>query len=154
MARITHEDTKVYWLPAVTDLDAPTEAEITAGDELTSQIPVDGVTLNPTRNNAAQAMLGDAFVAELVGTWSQGITLTFVRDDTDDLARDTFTYRADGFLVISRFGDAEDGKAVEVYPAQSHEPADLATAENEFSKFEVQLAVTDAPAIRAIVGGS
>lgn len=154
MPRVTHEDTKVFWLPVVADIEAPTELEITAGTNLTDQIPVDGVTLNPTRNNAAQAMLNDAFVAELVGTWSQGITLTFTRDDTDDVARALFTYRVAGFLLISRFGAPANGSDVEVYPAQGHEPADLATAENEFSKFEVQLAVTSAPALRAVVGGA
>lgn len=154
MPRVTHERARVYFLDTCSNIEAPTLAEIAAGDDLTSQIPVDGVTLNPTRNNASQAMLGDAFVAEQVGTWGQGITLTFVRDDADDVARDLFTYRAAGFLVISRFGTPVDGVRVEVYPVESHEPADLATAENEFSKYEVSLAVTDTPALRAEVGSS
>jgi hypothetical protein len=152
MPRVTHENTRVYWLEAVANPNAPTVAEINAGTDLTDQIPVDGVAVNPTKNNASQAMLGDAFVAELVGTWGTGITLTFTRDDTNDVARALFVYRADGFLVISRFGAANvAGRKVEVYPAQGHEPADLATAENEFSKFEVQLAVTDSPSLRATV---
>ena len=150
MARVTHENTKVYWLESCANINAPTVAEINAGTDLTAQIPVDGVALNATKNNAAQAMLGDAFVAEKVGTWGVGITLTFTRDDTSDTARALFVYRADGFLVLSRFGAHAAGKDLEVYPAEGHEPADLATAENEFSKYEVQLAVTATPALRAV----
>lgn len=150
MARVTHEDTKVYWLEAVSNIQAPTVAEMNAGTDLTPQIPVDGVALNPSKNNAAQAMLGDAFVAEKVGTWGVGITLTFTRDDTSDAARTLFTYRQAGWLVISRFGAHAAGKKLEVYPAEGHEPSDLPTAENEFSKFEVQLAVTATPALRAV----
>jgi hypothetical protein len=154
MGRVTHEDLKVFWLEACEDIEAPTSAEITAGTELTDQIPVDGVAVNPTGNNASQPMLGDAFVAEKVGTWGRGITLTFTRDDTSDVARTLFTYRQAGFLLLARFGAPESGDDVEVYPAESHEPADLASAENEFSKFEVQLAVTDTPALRAVVDAS
>lgn len=155
MARTTHEKARVFHLPAVADIEAPTEAEIAAGTELTDQVPVDGLAVNPTRNNAAQAMLGDAFVAEQVGTWGQGLTLTFTRDSANDVARDLFTYGADGFLLISRFeAGPVAGERVEVYPYEAHEPADLPTAENEYSKYEVQLAVTSAPGIRAEVAAS
>lgn len=152
MGRTTHENTRVFWLDTVANIQAPTVAELGAGDELTDQIPVDGVEFSPSRNTASQAMLGDAFVAEQVGTWSESCTLTFVRDDEDDVARALFeTYRTEGFLVIARFGTIAASDAVEVYPAQSHVVADLATAENEFSKFQVQLAITSAPAKNAAV---
>ncbi len=154
MGRVTHEQTQVHWLPAVADPAAPTLAEITAGDDLTTQVPVDGVQLNPTENNAAQAMLGDAFVAELVGTWGRGITLTFTRDDETDAAYVLFEYRTEGFLLLSRFGTPVEDSEVEVYPCQSHEPSPMATAENEFQKFNVKLAVTDTPALRAVVAAS
>src|SRR3990170_5691858 len=99
MARVTHESLIVKWLSACANIQAPTQAEIGAGVALTSFIPVDGVALNPSKNNASQAMLGDAFVAEKAGTWGVGITLTFTRDDTADTPRTTFaTYRTAGFL--------------------------------------------------------
>ena len=155
MSRTTHETTKVYFLTTVVDIDAPTEDEITAGTNLTAQVPVDGVEFSPSRNTASQAMLGDAFVAEQVGTWSESITLTFTRDDTNDVPRALFAvFRTEGFLLISRFGTPEDGMAVEVYPVQSHMVADLATAENEYSKYQVTFAVTDTPAKDAVVAAS
>lgn len=151
MPRSTHENTRVYFLTTIDDIDAPTSAEIAAGTDLTDQVPVDGLALSGTSNNASQAMLGDAFVAEQVGTWGRTITLTVVRDDTDDTARDLFTYRLDGFLVISRFGVPATGDMVEVYPVECHEPTDLPTAENEYQKSEVQMAVTAKPSLRAEV---
>jgi len=153
--RTTHEKARVFYLQAVEDIDAPTPAEIAAGTELTDQVPVDGLNVNGSSNNASQAMLGDSFVAEQVGTWSRGLTLTFTRESDDDVARDLFVYGEEGFLVISRFkAGPVDGERVEVYPVEAHEPLDLPSAENEYSKYEVQLAVTRKPAIRAEVTAS
>lgn len=160
MSKLIHDgNTKVYWLPAVADITGPTEAEIAAGDDLTPAIPSDGVATSPTRNNASISMLDSAFTPEQVGTWGVGITLKFTRDSegrTDpagDVAYALFAERGPGFLIISRFGVAEDFKIVEVYPAENHKPHALATAENEYQQFEVQLAVTDEPEFLAVVGG-
>ena len=152
MGKLVHDgNTKVHWLPAVAVLAAPAVAEITAGDDLTPQIPSDGVNLTNTRNNASISMLDEAFTPEQVGTFGAAITLKFTRDDATDAAWDLFSHGASGFLLISRFGDPVATTDVEVYPAESHEPAPLATAENEFQQFEVQFAVTAQPSIRAVV---
>lgn len=154
MARSTYEKTQVFFLDTIADPDAPTEAEIALGDDLTSQIPVDGIAFNGARNNAAQAMLGDAFVTEEPGTWSQGVTLTFVRDTENDAARALFLYNTRGYLVFSPFGAPVDGAQVDVYPVAAHEPNDLASAENEYEKYEVTFAVTATPSLRATVAAS
>lgn len=153
MARLVHDsNTKIYWAPAIANKAAPTVAEMTGATDVTPQVPSDGLATNPTRNNASQSMLDSSFVAEAVGTWSMGITLTFMRDDGTDAAWDLFDYGTNGFLVISRFGGGETAlDEVEVYPAESHLPTPMATAENEYQKFEVQLAVTDDPALNAVV---
>lgn len=152
MAKRVHDvNTKVYWLPAVTEIAAPTVAEIAAGTQLTAQIPSDGVNLTNTRNNASISMLDQAFTPERVGTFGAGITLKFTRDDATDAAFALFSHGVKGYLLISRFGAPIAASKVEVYPAESHDPAPLATAENELQQFEVQLAVTDRPSIRAVV---
>lgn len=158
MPRLVHEgNTKVRWLPAVANKQAPTAAEITAGTDLTPQLPSDGVNLNPNRNNASVSMLDSSFVPEAVGTWGVGITLTFTRQPTSittgvgDAIWDLFDRGDTGFLLISRFGAPIAGDKVEVYPAESHAPIPLATAENAYQRFEVQLAVTDEPALKATV---
>ena len=136
----------------MTALAAPTAAEITAGTNLTAQIPSDGVNLTNTRNNASISMLDEAFTPEQVGTFGTSITLKFTRDNAaTDAAFALFEHGDAGFLLISRFGAAIAASKVEVYPVESHDPAPLATAENEYQQFEVQLAVTARPSIRAVV---
>lgn len=152
MGRLVHDgNTKVHWLPAVADKAAPTVAEITAGDDLTPQIPSDGLNLTNPRNNASISMLDEAFNAEQVGTFGTAITLKFARDDSADTAWDLFSHKTSGFLLVSRFGAPEAASEVEVYPAESHDPAPLATAENEYQQYEVQLACTERPSIDAVV---
>lgn len=156
--RLVHDgNTKVRWLPAVVDIEAPTVAEIAAGTDLTPQLPSDGLTVTPNRNKASQSMLDSSFVAEAVGNWSVGIVLKFQRDVTSittgagDAAYTLFDRGTDGFLLVSRFGAPAAGDQVEVYPAEAHQPIPLATAENAYQQFEVELAITDEPALKAVV---
>ena len=160
MDKLVHDgNVKVHYLPTVSDIAEPTEAEITAGDDLTPAIPSDGVATTNNRNNASISMLDSSFVPEQVGTWGTGITLKFARDrggasdPAGDVAFALFSERGPGFLLISRFGDPVDGSVVEVYPVENHKPAPLATAENAYQQYEVQLAVTDEPNYLAVVGG-
>ena len=158
MARLTSEGkVKAYYLPVVASKAAPTVAEITAGTNLTPQLPTDGLDISPTNNNASQAMLDDAFVAEEPGTFSYGATATFTRDPdtvTTGAGDDVWTLITRdlrGFLLISRFGAPVAGNKVEVYPIACHAPAPLAPAENAYQKFRVQFAVTAAPELNATV---
>lgn len=158
MARLTSEgNVKAIWCPSIASKAAPTVAELAAGTQLTPQLPTDGIDISPTNNNASQPMLDNAFVAEQIGTFSYGATLTAVRDPDSvttgagDDVWTLFTRGLRGFLVISRFGTPIAGDKVEVYPAEAHAPAPLAPAENAFQKFQVQLAVTDEPALNATV---
>ena len=152
MARTTYEPMLVHFLTTIASSTlAPTVAEMTAGTDLTPQIPVDGVAMSPTQNNASQAMLGDAFVAEEPGTWGTGAVLTFVRDDTTSLA-DTFDYRTSGYLVTMPYGGTiAAGVKVDVYPVTSHKPVPLPSAENEYQKLQVTLAVTAEPAREVLI---
>ena len=155
MGRYTHESLRVYWVPTISNIQAPTVAQIGAGTEYTSFTPVDGVNIGGNRNNASQAMLGGAFVTEEPGTWGTTLEITFVRDDTADTAWDFFAggYKTAGYIVLRRVGTGAiaAGNKVEVYPVRTHEPQMLASAENEYSKFTVQFAVTATPALEAVV---
>jgi hypothetical protein len=150
MARTTFETLKVFFLPAVASLAAPTQAELTAGDDLSAEIPVDGVEKGGSANNASQAMLGDAFVAEEPGTWGRTLTITFMRD-TAGVAWASFGYRTDGFLLFAPDGLTGAGAEVEVWPVTSHERQPTPSAENEYQKFTVTFAVTTAPELDAVM---
>jgi hypothetical protein len=153
MARLTSEgNVKVYKVPTVADKTAPTAAEIAAGVNLTPYMPTTGVDISWTQNNASLPMLDESFVVSAVGTEAAEITLTGTRDDSDDAFWDAFERGENFFLVVSRFGDAEAGSQVEVYPAQSHRPVPLAPAENEFQQAQVSIGVTDTPVLTSVVG--
>lgn len=155
MARYTHESLLVYWIVTIANRTAPTVAEFTAGTNLTSLVPVDGVNVGGTRNNASQAMLGGAFVTEEPGTWGTSMEVTFVRDSSSDTAWDLFAgaYKTVGHLALRRAGSGviAAGNKVEVYPVSTHEPQMLASAENEYAKFTVTYAVTAQPSLEATV---
>ena len=157
MARLASEgNVKVWKVPTVSDTAAPTVAEITAGTDLTPLVPTSGVDIQWTHNNASIAMLDESFVAEAVGTESATITLTGLRDDTDDDFFDAFSRGDNFYLVVFRFGvsgatDPEAGDKCEVYPSQSHRPSPMPPAENEFQQAMVTIAVTDTPSVDSAV---
>lgn len=162
MARDTFENLKVLALTTEPiDIEGPTEAELTANGttiiNLSPEVPVSGVAFGGSANNAAEAMLGDAFVAESPGTWGRTLEMTFMKDRAIGAeAWDLFEYRLELWLV---FGTKtalpfEDGDPVEVWHVVCHEKMQLASAENEFQKFTVQMAVQEAPTLTAVVGGS
>ena len=155
MGRYTHETITLWWVTTLASQTSPTAAQINAGVNLTSFIPVDGVNIGGNRNNASLAMLGGAFVTEEPGTWGTTFELTFVRDDAADTAWTTFAsaYKTAGFLVVRRVGsgNAVAAQKVEVYPVRTHVPQMQASAENEYAKFTVQFAVTATPSLEATV---
>ena len=162
MARLASEgNVKVWKVPTIADLEAPTAVEINAGEDLTPYMPTQGVDITWTQNNASLAMLDESFVAEVVGTESATITLTGVRDDESDDFFDAFERGENFYLVIARFGFSGSGSGgaqepaaadvCEVYPCQSHRPVPMAPAENEFQQAMCTLAVTDTPVLDAVV---
>lgn len=155
MARYTYETLTVWWVPTITVPTAPTVTQINAGVNYSAFVPVDGVNLSGSRNNASQAMLGDAFVTEEPGTWGTGLEITFTRDGAADTPWAFFAggYKTAGFIVLRRTGSgiAASGNKVEVYPVTTHEPQMQASAENEYQKFTVVFAVTSKPELEAAV---
>mgnify|MGYP007087610748 CR=1 FL=1 len=153
MSRLTSEgNVKVYKVPTVADIEAPTVSEIEAGTNLTPFLPTAGVSINWTQNNSSTPMLDESFVAASVGTESAEIQLTGVRDTSSDDFWDAFERGENFYLVVSRFGLAESGSKVEVYPVQSHRPVPLSPAENEDQQAQVSLAVQPTPELNAEVG--
>lgn len=149
MARQTFESLKVVWLTsAPANQSAPTQAEINAGTNLSAQIPVDGINKGGTANNASQAMLGDAFVAEQPGTWGRTLEVTFLYD-TAATPWTLFAYNTEGYFIFAPTGSTLAGQKVETWHVKAHEKQPTPSAENEFQKFTVTFAVTEAPKLNA-----
>lgn len=144
---------KVYFLPTVASLAAPTVANIAAGTNITPWLPTTGVGVDWTQNNASISMLDASFTPEQIGTESVAIELTFTRDSVtaDDDAYELFDRGLEGYLLISRFGTPIAGSRVEVYPIAAHRAVPLTPAENEFQQAKAKLAVRDTPEPNAVV---
>jgi hypothetical protein len=154
MARTTYENVELSFLTTIASATkAPTVAEHAAGVSLTAIIPVAGIAPGGSQNTAELAMLGQSHIDQQVGTWSGGpLELTAVRDTATDLLVSTFPYKTAGFVVINWTGvTIAAGVKVDVYPIESHQPIPTASAENEFQKWTVTLAVTSAPAYNIAV---
>lgn len=148
MPRAGYEVIKVKFLTTIVSATlAPTVAEYNAGVDLTGVIPVTGVQPGGSQNNASLAMLGQAHIDQLPGTWSSGpVTLVAVRDTVSDLLVTTFPYGTAGFLAVNWTGVTVIATTkIDVYPIKSHQPIPMNSEENGFQQWTVQLPVTATP---------
>jgi hypothetical protein len=156
MARIIYEGrTNVYWLTACANIAAPTVAEITAGTNLSTLVPTDGVAVNVTTNNVDNGDISSQFDKEATGSWGSGLEITFFRDDTADTAWNLCVLGTNGFVVIDRFRTSGTlpsvSNKVEVFPVQMHQPAPQNSAANQMQRFVEKFAVTSTPNLKATV---
>ena len=156
MARYAHEgNTRVSWVTTIADISGPTVAELNAGTNITGFITKDGVNPGLSPNMVDSATIEDIFDAQGVGSYGASFTLTMFRDAATDTAWDLCVYGTSGYLAVRRgvpsataWTAAQDA---EIYPAQMHEPLPEPSAANEQVKFTDQLAITDAPDLKAVV---
>lgn len=149
--------TKITWCTSIADISAPTVTELNNGIELTRYVSKDGLQPNPAQNMVDSASIADVFNAQVVGSWGMGMTLNMFRDDADDAAWEAVTYNTEGFLVVRRgvlqSVPWDDGQAVEVYPAQMHEPVPQGSAQDTNVRFTAALAIREEPNLKAVVDG-
>lgn len=141
---------KIYWLPTVTVLAAPTVAQITAG----TLIPkVTNYSFPSSESEVDVSDVDDIYDSSVVGTSKAGpITLTIKRDDTSETNTwDLFTFRANGFLLRTLNGLAIATSKVMVYPVQVGQKRPDGYGRNEAQKFEVSFYVTAPPNLSAVV---
>ena len=149
---------RVSWVATgITNIAAPTVAQLNAGTRIDLYITKDGLTVPADQNNVDVAVLSDTFDAQTVGSFGGAIEITGVRDDTP--ASDTFwnlcVYGTTGWLVIRRGPSAATAwtaaQKVEVYPAIMHQPVPAQTGGNTMGQFTVQFPVTTQPELKATV---
>lgn len=96
----------ILFVPTIANPAAPTVAELTAGDDLTSSIDVSKVTGFTFKDNPiATPIASSKFVPQIPGTLtSDGSSLSFYESDVDadNTYRDTLTFGATGYIVIQR----------------------------------------------------
>ena len=156
MARFVYEGkTNVYWVVTIATTSTPSLSEIQAGVDLTNFVAKDGVAVNINSNNVDSATIAEVFDSQIAGSWGSDLELTMFRDDTADTAWTTCTYGSNGYVVIDRSNvsgaDPGNGDAVEVFPAQMHQPSPENSASNTQVRFTETFAVRSQPYLSATV---
>lgn len=146
---------RVSWVPTITDVSAPTVAQLNAGQALEGFLTPDGLSLDLGTDPVNTSALNSTFDTALPGRRTAGGTLTMKQQGYSVAPWSSFAGRPDGYLVVRRNVDSGTawtiGDKVEVYPAQAGTRNEVAPAANEVSKFTVALKVTAQPDTDATV---
>jgi hypothetical protein len=149
--------TKVVWASTIANINAPTTAELNAGQDFTPRVTPDGLKVDPSTADVDTSSLASTFDTKTVGRIGVDVELMFKRGTTtpEDLPYATLKYGVAGYLVIRRgiaYATAwATSQKCEVYPITCGEPQNNAPAANEVMKFTSSMKVTSSPATAAVV---
>lgn len=151
--------TRVYWVPTISNIAAPTVAELNAGLNLTYRITRDGLMgFEPTTAKVDLASLGDTFDIVSAGTDSFGDTGLRLKRQTPvagDTVYTTLVKGATGYIAIRRDVDRDTAwtaaQLCEVYPVTCGRRKRLAPEQNTVTRYEVPTMVSSEPQLDAVV---
>lgn len=108
---ISPEVTRFYWLDTVADINAPTRAELDAGQDMTDEI-ADATGWEVAADRVAVPDLGTRFTGRISGRVNPGDAQIafYASEDTEDI-RDVLARGDKGFVFIADGGDVEGQKA-------------------------------------------
>lgn len=154
---IPNENTRLVFCPTVTDLAAPTSAEIDSGTDLTGLL----ISLNAsTRGNTVPTpSLDTLFETSIPGTVQASFDADFYRDDeeAEDVAWTTLARSTQGVFIISRFagsgtdGAITGGDSVECWPVIVVSRTMANTASGTVLSFTASCSVPEEPVEDAVV---
>lgn len=158
MADIVVDGTvKVWWVPTIANIAAPTVAELAAGISLETTLTRDGLMgfkaeTAPVDNTS----LASKFDTSLAGMASfSGTGLRLKKQTPTDTIYDTLTRNTQGNLVIRRSIDvataAAASQALQVYPSICGEVSWLEAEKNTTDRYEVPLFLSAEPKLRAVL---
>lgn len=143
---------KVRYVVTISNVNAPTAAEVTAGTDLTTFMTKDGLNPGATNNRIQANDLGSTYDADVMGSQSTQLQLKFFRDFTTDTPRTLLgTFGTVGFIVVAPGGFTSGntptaGDKVNVYPIATGNPLEAASAANTAQTWTCDVAVTSKPA--------
>lgn len=150
-------NTRVSYVPAIANINAPTVAELNAGLQLQSLITSDGlVGFEATTAAVDTTSLASTFDTSGIGRDSfSGTMLRLKKQSGTDAAYTTLQRGVTGYIAIRR--DVTEttawtaGQAVEVFPIVCGRERNLAPEANTVRRYEVPTPITSAPSLRALV---
>lgn len=149
--------TRVAYVPAVANINAPTTTELNAGILLQSVMTPDGLTgFEASTADVDNSALNSTFNTVTIGRDSfSGTKLIFKKQATGDTAYTTLTRGTTGFIVVRRYLAETtawaSAQVVEVFPVIFGQTRNLAPTANSVTKWEVDTKITATPQIRAAV---
>lgn len=148
---------KVALVDSIASIAAPTEAEMTAGTDITDQLTSDGLSgFQPDTAEVDTTSMLSTFDTKSPGRSAfSGTMLRFKKQDTDTIyttyVKDTATHvviRRDGTAASTAFAASD---AVEVYPVVCGEVQNMDPEPNSVQRFELPVMVSTQPNLRAVV---
>jgi len=147
--------TRVYQVPTIANIAAPTVAELNAGVDLSSLITADGLMgFQPDTAEVDTSALNSTYGTKLPGRIAlSGTGLRLKKQSGTDTVYNTLIYGFATNIVIRRDITSTTAwatsQAVEVYPGQFGERKNLDPAPNEVHKYEAPFFVSPQPNIAA-----
>lgn len=136
--------TKVYFVPSIADLDAPTRVEMSAGTDLSREIAeIDG--WNVTSNQIQTPDFATRFVSQIAGRIEAAdSSLTFYASEDSVDVRNLLPRDTDGFIVWLDGGDVP-GNKMDVYPVTVRSVSKMRSAGSEAARIMIGFSITREP---------
>lgn len=150
-------NTRVFFVPTIANIAAPTTAELNAGTRLDTLMTPDGlIGLEADTGDVDNSKLSSTFNTVTPGRVSfSGTMVRLIRQTGTDTVYNLLVYGFSGFLVTRRGGVAAStawaaSQQVAVYPITCGEVRNVSPEGNSVEKYEVPMKVTSQPNLRAL----
>lgn len=148
MARIPYEkNTRIWVVPTIVTLGAPTVAEINAGVEISHYVPKDGLDPGSNDNLIPTGAIDTDFDAEIQGSFGKKLKVDIMIDDTTNVAWNALPRKTRTNIVI-RTGlpiatALATGQKVDVYQVETGSRMRQKSAANTMQRAQVAMACAD-----------
>lgn len=117
---------RVFHVPSIANVAAPTVAELNAGTRLDTQMTPDGLNLEPDTASVDNSKLSSTYGTNQAGRRSFSGSVTYI-NTVPRILETVLVYRATGYLVVRREVTSSTAwvaaQKCEVYPIQYGEPS-------------------------------
>lgn len=146
---------RVTFATSISNVAAPTVAELNAGTNITSYITPDGLDIGMETGGVDTSNLASTFTTMRAGRKKPGISITFHHDSPTDTPYNLFPYRTTGYIIVRRGVDTTTANATsdkcEVYPVESGEATQAKPSVDATWDFTIPFFVMSDPNTRAVV---
>jgi hypothetical protein len=149
--------TKIFFVPTIAAPATPTQAELTAGTNLTltsATNKVSGITGFGAKTNFVETPdFSSRQSGKVAGaTTSDDSGLTFYEDTSSNPIRTTLAKDTTGYILMASGGATTVSSKVDVFPIQVAANTKTYAGANAAAEIQVDLAITSVPSLDAVMG--